>query len=124
MKKERIQLHLSPEVATALRIEAAKLGTQGAMSKIAEKILREGLGMAETYYLVQMVKGTDNAFDETSKPRTLLKTTDKQEALDYYATLPEYVELDEPETDLEGREKYESPVVIEVSPDAQTLIKG
>ncbi len=56
MKKERIQLHLSPEVATALRVEAAKRGTQGAMSKIAEEILREGLGMT--------VKKTDMTYEQ------------------------------------------------------------
>ena len=78
----------------------------------------------ETYYLVQMAKGTDNSYDETSQPRTLLKTTDKKEALDFYKTLPEWVALEEPETDLEGREKYESPVVIEVSSDTQTMIRG
>lgn len=76
----------------------------------------------KTYYLVQMVKGTDNAFDETSTPRTLLKTYDKQEAIDYFKTLPEYVDLEEPETDLEGNLKYEAPVVIEVSPDGDTKI--
>jgi hypothetical protein len=77
-----------------------------------------------TYYLVQMVKGTDNSYDETSRPRTLLKTTDKKEALDLYKALPEWIALEEPETDLEGREKYESPVVIEVSSDTQTMIRG
>lgn len=78
----------------------------------------------ETYYLVQMAKGTDNSYDETSRPRTLLKTMDKKEALGFYKTLPEWVALEEPETDLEGREKYESPVVIEVSPDTRTMIRG
>ena len=78
----------------------------------------------ETYYLVQMTKGTDNSYDETSQPRTLLKTTNKKEALDFYKTLPEWIALEEPETDLKGREKYESPVVIEVSSDTQTMIRG
>ncbi|NLP33558.1 MAG: hypothetical protein GX353_10520 [Oligella ureolytica] len=78
----------------------------------------------ETYYLVQMAKGTDNSYDETSRPRTLLKTMDKKEALDFYKTLPEWVALEEPETHPEGREKYESPVVIEVSSDTRTMIRG
>jgi len=78
----------------------------------------------ETYYLVQMAKGTDNSRDETSQPRTLLKTTDKKEALDFYKTLLEWVALEESETDLEGREKYESPVVVEVSSDTRTMIRG
>lgn len=78
--------------------------------------------MTKTYYLVQMVKGTDNAFDETSVPRTLLKTYDKQEAIDYFKTLPEYVDLEEPETDLEGSLKYEAPVIVEVNPDGDTKI--
>lgn len=78
--------------------------------------------MAKTYYIVQMVKGTDNSFDETSAPRTLLKTYDKQEAVEYFKALPEYVYLEEPETDLKGNLKYESPVVIEVSPDGDTRI--
>ena len=63
----------------------------------------------ETYYLVQMAKGTDNSYDETSQPRTLLKTTDKKEALDFYKTLPEWVALEEPETDLEGRKSTKAP---------------
>lgn len=78
----------------------------------------------ETYYLVQMAKGTDSGYDETSQPRTLLKTTDKKAALDFYETLPEWVALEETETDLEGREKYESPVVVEVSSDTRTMIRG
>jgi hypothetical protein len=53
----------------------------------------------------------------------LLKTFDKQEALDFHATLPEWVALDEPETDLEGNKKYESPVVVEVSQEASILVK-
>ena len=80
--------------------------------------------MTKAYYLVQMVKGTDNAFDETSTPRTLLETYDKQEAIDYFfKTLLEYhVDLEEPETDLEGNLKYEAPVVVEVNPDGDPKI--
>jgi hypothetical protein len=78
----------------------------------------------ETYYLVAMAKGTDLSYDETAELRVLLKTFDKQEALDFHATLPEWVALDEPETDLEGNKKYESPVVVEVSQEASILVKG
>lgn len=75
----------------------------------------------KNYYLVQMVKGTDNAYDETSTSRTLLKTTDKEKALAFFETLPKFVALEE--VDLEGRQKYESPVVIEVTGEGSNLIK-
>ncbi len=124
--KKRINIDISEQLWRRVGIRAAELGI--AKRNLVEEALENYLGgnevKNETYYLVQMVKGTDNSYDETSQPRTLLKTTDKKAALDFYETLPEWVALEEPETDLEGREKYESPVVVEVSSDTRTMIRG
>ena len=124
--KKRINIDISEQLWRRVGIRAAELGIT--KRDLVEEALENYLGgnevKNETYYLVQMAKGTDNGYDETSQPRTLLKTTDKKAALDFYETLPEWVALEEPETDLEGREKYESPVVVEVSSDTRTMIRG
>lgn len=43
--KVQVKLYLSEQTAEALRIAAAKRGGQGAMSAVAEEILRKGLDM-------------------------------------------------------------------------------
>lgn len=70
--------------------------------------------MEKITYLVQMVKGTDDTYDETSPPRTLFETADKQKALAFYDALPKYQPLDVPETDIDGNEMYEFPVLLAV----------
>lgn len=67
-------------------------------------------------YLVQLVRGTDAAYDETCAPKVLLETTDKGEALALFGALPEWEELGNPEHDLAGDPYYWSPVVVEVAP--------
>lgn len=47
MEKVQVKVYLSPKVAEALRIAAAKRGGQGAMSAVAEEILRKALGVKE-----------------------------------------------------------------------------
>ena len=93
-------------------------------SELTHEEMLEAIDEGKTVYLVQMVKGTDNTYDETSEPRTLLRTLSKQKALDFYETLPEWIALEEPETDLKGNEKYESPIVVEVSLYNESLIRG
>ncbi len=78
--------------------------------------------MKKITYLVQMAKGTDNAYDETATPRTLFETADKQKALDYYDTLPKVQALEEPETDLDGNEKYETPMLLAVYENGEQVI--
>lgn len=93
-------------------------------SNLSHEQMLSFIEKGDVVYLVQMVKGTDQSYDETSEPRILLRTLDKQEALDLYESLPEQVELEEPEVDLEGRQKYESPVVVEVDLHESNLIRG
>lgn len=93
-------------------------------SGLTHEEMLEAIEKGKTVYLVQMVKGTDDAYDETAEPRTLLRTLSKQKALDFYETLPEWIALEEPETDLKGNEKYESPIVVEVSLYNESLIRG
>jgi len=45
MDKIQVKLYLSRELAEALRVAAARRGGTGAMSAIAEELLRNGLGM-------------------------------------------------------------------------------
>jgi hypothetical protein len=78
--------------------------------------------MEKITYLVQMVKGTDDSYDETSAPRTLFETADKQKALAFYGTLPKYQPLDVPETDLDGNEIYETPVLLAVYHTGEEVI--
>lgn len=47
MEKVQVKVYLSPKVAEALRIAAAKRGGQGAMSAVAEEIFRKALGVEE-----------------------------------------------------------------------------
>jgi len=44
-RKERVQLHLTPETAKALRIKAAERGGQSALSLTAEEFIRAGLNL-------------------------------------------------------------------------------
>jgi hypothetical protein len=78
--------------------------------------------MEKITYLVQMVRGTDSSYDETSTPRTLLETDDKQKALDYYDTLPKVQAPEKPETDLDGNKKYETPVLLAVYENGEQVI--
>lgn len=52
MEKIKISVYLSQETAIALRVEAAKRGGQGAMSILAEEILRKGLGLEKEEKLI------------------------------------------------------------------------
>ncbi len=90
----------------------------------SEEEAEEAIERGDTIYLVQVAKGTEDFYDETSEPRTLLRTPSKEYALAFYKTLPEVVELDEPETDLDGNQKFESPVVVETCAYGSTLIRG
>lgn len=47
MQKVQVKPYLSPELAEALRIAAARRGGTGAMSAIAEELLRKGLGLPQ-----------------------------------------------------------------------------
>jgi hypothetical protein len=44
-RKERVQIHLTPETAKALRIKAAERGGQSALSLTAEEFIRAGLNL-------------------------------------------------------------------------------
>lgn len=53
MEKIQVKLYLTEKTAEALRVAAAKRGGQGAMSAIAEKILRRGLGMKRWFKQIE-----------------------------------------------------------------------
>lgn len=55
MEKVQVKVYLSPKVAEALRIAAAKRGGQGAMSAVAEEIFRKALGVEEDEGMQGMV---------------------------------------------------------------------
>jgi len=117
----RINSQLKENFRTAARAQNPGLPENQAMSAVVREMIVEYVKkhgeeekMEKITYLVQMVKGTDNAYDETATPRVLLKTTDKEKALRFFETLPKRQELEEPETDLEGNEKYESPMLLAV----------
>ncbi len=76
------------------------------------------------HYAVRVQKTTENSWDETHEPVTLMATTDKDEALRFFDSLPEFWELEEEETDLDGRKKYYAPHVTLIDYDGEeTLIR-
>lgn len=86
-----------------------------------QKLFDEG----KNIYIVAMVKGDDNVYDETSEPRILLTTEFKEAALACYEKVSEYILLEEPEQNLYCEEKYESPVVIRINKYAEDeMIRG
>jgi Arc/MetJ-type ribon-helix-helix transcriptional regulator len=88
-----------------------------------ENDVEELLSKGYTVYIVQMSKGTDNTWDETAKPKIKLVTLDKQEALDFFETLPKWEDTEEPEYDNNGLQKYWMPVVVETTAYDKNIIR-
>ena len=70
-------------------------------------------------YLVQMVRGTEEAYDETSVPRTIYKTTSLEKAEEVFNNT-ERIYTDE--LDNEGLAYIYDPVIVQVWGEEETLM--
>ena len=70
-------------------------------------------------FLVQMVRGTVNSFDETSVPKTIFRTTDIKKAKEVFSNTEP---IDTDELDYEGCSYYYAPVIVRVWGEASLMM--